>query len=85
LDTRCLAIGLELCEASMAALYRAFGVLALAGACISAVLGLLSLPRGGLIFALSYFCFGLAIDLGVVGGVCGRSAGNLGTVGGGFG
>ena len=54
----------------MAPLYRTFGVLALAGAGISAVLGLLSLPPSGLMFALPYFFFGLAIALGVVGGVC---------------
>jgi hypothetical protein len=54
----------------MAPLYRAFGILAIVGACISAVLGLLSLPPGGLMFALPYFFFALAIALGVVGGVC---------------
>lgn len=54
----------------MALLYRAFGILAIVGACISAVLGLLSLPPGGLMFALPYFFFALAIALGVVGGVC---------------
>jgi DNA gyrase inhibitor GyrI len=70
LNARSLAIGSELCEASMSPLYRAFGVLALAGACISAVLGLMSLPPGGLMFALPYFFFGLAIALAVVGGVC---------------
>lgn len=54
----------------MAPLYRAFGILAIVGACISAVLGLLSLPPDGLMFALPYFFFALAIALGVVGGVC---------------
>jgi hypothetical protein len=54
----------------MAPLFRAFGVLALAGACISAVLGLLSLAPGGLMFGLPYFFFGLGIALAVVGGVC---------------
>jgi len=54
----------------MSPLFRAFGVLALAGASISAVLGLLSLAPGGLMFGLPYFFFGLGIALAVVGGVC---------------
>ncbi len=50
----------ELCEASMAALSRLRGP----GTCRCLHIGgawFLSLPRGGLIFALPYFCFGLAI------------------------
>ena len=47
-----------------------FGLIVLAAAGLTAFLGMLSLPPGGLMFALPCFLFMAASILGIIGGIC---------------